>query len=174
MSCAPARARSVAGGPGCQTSSQIVIPTEPSPRRRTTRSLSLCEVPVLVEDAVVGEEVLAVHGLHATARAHGAGVREIAVEPGRPDQCHDALGCSRYLLQRRACGAHESGPEEKILGRVAGGGELGIHDEIGPCRTSLLERLEDHRAIAAEVADDRIQLRERDSQGFRLTVTNRV
>ena len=32
MSCAPASARSVAGGPGCQTSSQIVIPTRASRR----------------------------------------------------------------------------------------------------------------------------------------------
>ena len=35
---APASARSVAGGPGCQTSSQIVIPTETPPMRSTTRS----------------------------------------------------------------------------------------------------------------------------------------
>ena len=39
-SCAPASARSVAGGPGCQTSSQIVEPDErvpPKPRRSRSR-----------------------------------------------------------------------------------------------------------------------------------------
>ena len=37
MSCAPASARSVAGGPGCQMSSQIVNPRLVSPMRRSTR-----------------------------------------------------------------------------------------------------------------------------------------
>ena len=38
MSCAPASARSVAGGPGCQMSSQIVGPTTTSPKRSSSRS----------------------------------------------------------------------------------------------------------------------------------------
>ncbi len=37
-SCAPASARSVAGGPGTQMSSQIVGPTTTSPNRNSTRS----------------------------------------------------------------------------------------------------------------------------------------
>ena len=84
------------------------------------------------------------------------------------------VGCSRDLLQRFARGAYEPGPKEEILGRVAGRGELRIDDEIGLRSAGLAERREDLRAIALEVADDRIQLCERDSQGFRLTVTNRV
>jgi hypothetical protein len=71
-------------------------------------------------------------------------------------------------------GAYEPGPEQEILGRVAGRGELGIDDEIRPRSAGVAQRREDLRAIAVEVADDRIQLCERDSQGFRLTVTNRV
>jgi hypothetical protein len=129
---------------------------------------------VLVEDPVVRKEVLAIHGLHTSTRADSTGIREIAVEPGGPDQCHDAVGRSGDLLEGRAGGAHEPGPEEEILGRVAGRGELGIDDEVRPCSVSVAERREDLRAISVEVADDGIQLCERDSQGFRLTVTNRV
>ena len=135
---------------------------------------SLGEVPVLVENAVVRKEVLAIDGLHAATRADSTGVREIAVEPRRPDECHDAVGRSGDLLQGRASGAYESRPEEEILGRVARRGELGIGDELRPRCAGVAERRKDLRAIAVEVADDRIQLCERDSQGFRLTVTNRV
>ena len=117
---------------------------------------SLREVPVLVEDAVVRKEVLAIDGLHAAARADSTGVREIAVEPRRPDECHDAVGRSGDLLQGRASSAYEPGPEEEILGRVAGRGELRIDDEIRPRGARVAQRREDLRAIAVEVADDRI------------------
>jgi hypothetical protein len=135
---------------------------------------SFREVPVLVEDAVVRKEVLAIDGLHTAARTDGTGVREIAIEPRCPDERHDSVGCRCDLLHRLARSAHERRPEEEILGRIAGGGELGVDDEIGSCCACIAERLEDLRAIAVEVPDDGIQLSERNSQGFRLTVTNRV
>ena len=80
---------------------------------------ALGEVAVLVEDAVVREEVLAVDGPDLSVGADGARVREIAVEPRRPDERDDALGRGRDLLERLACGADEAGPEEEILGRIA-------------------------------------------------------
>ncbi len=58
------------------------------------------EVPVLVEDAVVGKEVLAVHGGHAAVCAHGARVREVAIEDGAPDECRDPLARRRHLVER--------------------------------------------------------------------------
>ena len=91
MSCAPASARSVAGGPGCQMSSQIVGPTTTSPKRSSSRSSPAREVAVLVEDAVVRQEVLAVDAANLAAGEHEARVVEVGVEVGRADERHDAL-----------------------------------------------------------------------------------
>ena len=136
---------------------------------------TLGEVAVLVEDAVVREEVLAVDGLHAAVRADGAGVREIAVEPGRADERDDAVGRGRDLLERLVRGAHEPGPKEEILGRIAGRRELGEDDEVGAggCAPRRGSRGSSSR-LPSRSPTTAFELRERDSQGFRLTVTNRV
>ncbi len=63
--------------------------------------------------------------------ADRARVGEIAVEPGRPDEGDEAVGRRGDLLDRLARGADESGPEQQILGRIAGRRELGEDDEVG-------------------------------------------
>ena len=133
---------------------------------------ALGEVPVLVEDAVVREEVLAVDRLHASVRADGARVREIAVEPRRPDERGDALRRGRDRLERLVCCADEAGPQEEVLGRVSRRRELRKEDEIGAGVARLSEAAEDLGSVSLEVPDDAVELCERDSQGFRLTVTN--
>src|SRR5262249_43235544 len=65
-----------------------------------------------------------------------------------------------------------TGPEQEVLGRISGDRELGEDDEIGARRPRRGEFAEDLRLVALEVADDAVQLCERDPQGFRLTVTN--
>ena len=90
------------------------------------------EVAVLVEDAVVRQEVLAVDGLHTAVGADRARVREVAVEPGRPDERDDARRGARDLLQRLAGRVDEAGAEQEILGRIAGDRELREDDEIAP------------------------------------------
>ena len=133
-----------------------------------------CEVAVLVEHAVVREEVLAVDALHAAVRADGARIREVEVEPGRADERDDAVRRGRDLLDRRSRCADESRAQQEILGRIAGCGELGKDDEVRTRGSGALEILQDPRPVSVEVSDDDIDLRQRDSQGFRLTVTNRV
>ncbi len=134
----------------------------------------LREVPVLVEDAVVRKEVLAVDGSDSPLGADRAGVREVAVEPWCPDERDETLcrGCD--LLERLTCRADETRPEEEILGWIAARRELREDDEIGSRGARVVQRREDPRAIAVEVADHGIQLCESDSHSFRLTVTNRV
>ena len=56
--------------------------------------------------------------------------------------------------------AHEAGPQEEVLGRVAGDGELGEEREVGAGLPRLLEPVEDEGAVAVEVADGRVDLRE--------------
>ncbi len=58
------------------------------------------EVAVLVEDAVVREKVLSIDPLHATVRAHRAGIREVTVEPRCSDERDDSLGGPSDLLER--------------------------------------------------------------------------
>ena len=132
------------------------------------------EVAVLVEDAIVRQELLAVHGADLAFRAHRARVREVAVEPGRPDEGDASVRGAGDLLERVARGPHEPGPEKEVLGRVAGDRELREDDEIGAFAPCVGEEREDLLAVAGEVADDRVQLRERDPQGLPFTVTNRV
>ena len=144
------------------------------------------EVAVLVEDAVVREELLAVDALHGAARAHERGVREVAVERRPADERHDPLAAPRHLVHGLAGRSDEPGPQEEVLGRVSGHRQLREDDEIGGGALRLLDRRGDSPDVAVEVADDDVQLRERDphrrilachagraeGRGFRLTVTN--
>jgi hypothetical protein len=112
--------------------------------------------------------------VHAAVRAHDARVRKVAVEPRRADERDDPFGRTRDLLDRLVRRPYEARAKQKILGRVTGDRELGVDDEVGACGPRVLQRREDLRAVPAEVADDGVQLCQRQSQGFRLTVTNRV
>ena len=91
---------------------------------------SLGEVPMLVEDAVVREEMLPVDGLDAAVRADRAGVREVAVEPGRADERDDARRRRRDLLERLVRCPDEAGAKQEVLGWIARGRKLRVHDEV--------------------------------------------
>ena len=108
MSCAPARARSVAGGPGCQMSSQTVGPSEHLTVLEQEEIPARCEVPVLVEDAVVRQEALPVHRLHLAVGADRACVVEISLEVGRAHEGDDPAGLTRDLRERALCGVDEA------------------------------------------------------------------
>ena len=73
---------------------------------------------------------------------------------------------ARDLLERLLGGAHEAGAKQQVLGRVAGHRELREEDEIGARALRLLDAVEDQRAVAVEVADDRVDLCERDPHAF--------
>ena len=124
------------------------------------------EVAVLVEDAVVREEALAVDRPHLAAGADGAGVEEVAVEVGRADERDDPAGRARDLCERALCGADEARAQEQIFRRVPGGGQLGQEDEIGAGGLCLLDPRDDAVAVSVQVADDGIDLRERKPHRF--------
>ena len=130
---------------------------------------------MLVEHAVVREEVLAVDPGDLAARADERRVREITVEGRRADERHGVGARARDLVDGGASRAHEAGPEQEILGRVAGDRELGEHDEIGRRASRLGDRARDPLDVAVEVADDDVQLGEGEPHryaGFRLMITN--
>ena len=163
-SCAPASARSVAGGPGCQMSSQIVGPTTTSPKPQEHEVVARREVAVLVEDAVVRQVALAVDAPHLAVREHEARVVEVGVEVRRADERGDAVRRLRDLLDRAARRADEPGAEQQVLGRVAGDDELGEEDEVGArARAPRSSQSTTRRGVAVDVADDAIDLCECES-----------
>ena len=162
-SCAPASARSVAGGPGCQMSSQIVGPTTTSPKPEQHEVAPRREVAVLVEDAVVRQVALAVDVAHLAVREHEARVVEVGVEVRRADERGDAVRRLGDLLDRAARRADEAGAEEQVLGRVAGDDELREEDEVGAGVAGPPEPLDDAVRVAVDVADDAIDLGECES-----------
>ena len=121
------------------------------------------EVAHLVEDAVVRQEALLHHRLHLAAGADRAGVVEVAVEVRRADEDDDPARRERDLLERPLGGAEKAGPEQQILGRIAGHRELGEDDEVGVRPLRLLDALDDQRAVPVEVADDRVDLGQRET-----------
>ena len=113
-SSAPASARSVAGGlpevladRDSDVGSAEQEHDEVAPGR---------EVAVLVENAVVREEALAVDRLDLAVRAHGGRVVKIGVEVRCADERDDAADLGRDLAQRALGGADEPGPEQQVSG----------------------------------------------------------
>ncbi len=110
------------------------------------------------------------HTAHAFARSRSS--------HGVPTRATRPLGGGRRLLERPASGMQEPGPEEQVLGRVPGDRELGEEDEVGAGPPRVAERVHDLVPVAVEVADDDVQLRERQPHvapgphGFRLIGEN--
>ena len=73
-----------------------------------------------------------------------------------------SVHAARDLLDRLARRAHEAGPEQQVLGRVAGDGELGEEDEVRLARARLVDGGENALAVAVQVADDGVDLGERE------------
>ena len=164
----------MAGGPGCHMSSQTVGPTSvfavleqeqiaararsSGPRRRRRSSAgSACGRPPSPRRR------------RATAHA----LKRSRSKCGRRRARRSRAPRARSRASESARRAEEAGAQQQILGRVAGDGELGEEDEVAP--RPAPRRSGGHQlAVAVEVADDRVDLREREPQGFRLSVENLV
>ena len=83
------------------------------------------------------------------------------------------------LLERVRRGLEEAGAEQQVLRGVSGDGQLGEEHEVGAALACLLEACEDALPVSVEVADDGVDLGQRqahgmDSSGFRLEDENRA
>ena len=123
------------------------------------------EVAVLVEDAVVRQEPLAVDAADLAVGEHEAGVVEVAVEVGRADERDDARRLRRDLPRpSRRAARMKRRSQQQVLGRVAGDGELREEDEVGAApRAPRSSRARMRVAVAVEVADDAVDLGECES-----------
>ena len=99
-------------------------------------------------------------------REHVAGVVEVGVEVRRADERDDPAGRLRELLDRPPRCAHEAGPQQQVLRRVARDDELGEEDEVGVRVAGLRHPLDDLCGVAVDVPDDAIDLGERESHRF--------
>ena len=124
------------------------------------------EVARLVEDAVVRQEALAVHGLDLAVRADRAGVEEVAVVVRVPDECDDPARLARQTLERLLRRAHEAGAQQQILGRIARDRELGEEQEVDAEPFGFDDPLHHPLAVAVEVADDGVDLSQAESQVY--------
>ena len=88
----------------------------------------------------------------------------------RPDDQDDPARRLRDLRERALRRPHEAGPQEEVLGRVAGDGELGEDRDVRAGLPRLLEPVEDEGAVAVEIADGGIDLGESEAHSFRLGV----
>ena len=148
-------------------SSQIVTPTSASPSRSSTRSRRRREVALLVEDAVVRQEPLAVDRPHLAVRADRARVVEVAVEVGEADERRDPV--RRRARSRRATASppgRTPGRSSRSSGGYAVTASSGKRTRSAPAAARLLEPREDQRPVPVQVADDRVDLCEREPHRF--------
>ena len=139
------------------------------------------EVPVLVEDAVVGQVVLEVRRVHPTVAQHGeriagtaAGGRlgadprrtvgvEVADDHG--DVAQPVLGqVAGQRLHGRLRRGHERLTEDEVLDRIAGQHHLREGDQVGAGLGRLAGPAAHQSRVASEVAHGRVYLGEGEAQ----------
>ncbi len=95
-----------------------------------------------------------------------AALKRSPLEVRRADDRDDPARLARDPLERRFGGSYEARPQQEILRRIAGHGELREERDVGAGRLRLAEPLEDERAIAVEIADDGVDLRKCDAHRY--------
>ena len=128
---------------------------------------SRLEVPLLVEDAVVRQQPLAIDGRDLAVLADEARVVERPFSAcGAPTSAVMPVAASRDLAGRARGRADERGAEQEVFRRIAGDRELGEDDEPGAGVAGLGDPRDDAVAVAVEVADGRVDLGERQPHRF--------
>src|SRR5439155_16129796 len=121
-------------------------------------------------DAVVQQEAHPIHRLDLAAGADVAGVVEIPVEVRSADEDGRAARLPGDPLNRILGCADEPGPQKQVLRRIARDGELREDDEVRGVGFRRGEPPEDQFAVALEVADDGVDLGERQAHVLSLAV----
>ena len=164
ISRAPASASSDSGGPGCQMSSQIVRPDLDAVDLERRAARARLEVAQLVEHAVVGQVDLAVARLQRAVGEDRGRVVDVLGALGVADDRDDAGRGGGEAVQRRARVGEEVLLEQQVLGRVARQRELREAHELRAGVARLARSARDPRLVAGDVADDGVELGERDAQ----------
>jgi hypothetical protein len=126
------------------------------------QGVALVEVALLVEDAVVGQELLVVDALHGAICNDSSGVVEVDVAVDEADDAGDALEPLGDALEGAQVVFDEPGAHEEVFRRVPGDRQLGERDDIGAQLAGAVAVLEDLLDVAIEVADGGVDLGEGD------------
>ena len=152
-----------------QMSSQMGTPTRMPRDRHRPRGGAAREQALFVEHAVVRQVRLEAQRGDAALIEQRAGIIELAVlDPGRADQHRRAAarGLARQFLDGGAAGRLERGLQHQIFRRIAADEQFRQHQQIGAVGLGLVARGARLGGVAGDVADRRVQLRQRDREGW--------
>ena len=169
---APAAACSESAPNGLQMSSQIEIPTFTPPITYSSSGSDSSpgrEVARLVEHGVVRQQPLAIRADDLAVRADRGGVVDVAVLVDEADDRRAAAGPRGELRQHLEVVGDEARLEHEILGRIAGGRQLGEGHDVAPGGIGTVVGVGHQREVAVEVAHGRVELGERDPQHRHVT-----
>ncbi len=121
-------------------------------------SMPDCEIALLVEHPVVGQEHLVVDGLDLTVMHEGGGVVEVAILVDETDDRRDPLGRAGHDLQVLQVVAHEPRLEHEVFRRVAGDRQLGKRHDIDALVAGAPDPVCDQASVAFQVAHDCVDL----------------
>ncbi len=136
--------------------------------RHESRARARLEVAPLVEHVVRRQEALPAERRQPAAREERGDVVVrlpglLLVRDERADEERRLLHPSRQVLQDARRSLLERGAVEEVLRRIAADRELGDEEEVGLLLLRARERVEDLRAVPREVAERRVELREREA-----------
>ena len=146
-------------------SSQMGTPTRMPAHGHRTRGGAAREQALFVEHAVIRQVRLVAKGGYAALIEQRAGIIELAVlDPGRADQDSRATarGLARQFFDSGAAGGLEGRLQHQVFRRVAADEQFRQHHEIGAVGLGLVARGARLGGVARDVADRRVQLRQRD------------
>ncbi len=131
--------------------------------RVDNRLVPRLEVALLVEDAVVRKEPFVDDRLHLALGADIQGVEEPPLHDVRSAHHeHESVRSRGDLVERPGRCSQEPGPQEEILGRVAGSRQLREEGKVRAGLLHLLEPLEYECPVSVQVADHGVDLRQRE------------
>ncbi len=128
-------------------------------------AFAVLKVAVLVEDAVVGQAVLAVDAADSAVSQHRRAVVDVVAALREADHRDDPVGIGGDPVERVARVREEVLLQQQVLGRVARDRKLREQRKLGACAARLRQLLADLPLVAVEVADDGVDLREGEPHG---------
>ena len=131
------------------------------------------ERALFVEHVVIREDPLVIHAVHSTTGTDRRGVEENVATSRRvdgttsideTDNSCTIGGLRRDVFEHRPVVAHEAGLQNEVLGRITSDRQFAEHHDVASARRRFAVRLENSITVAGQVAHQRVELSQTDSQ----------